>query len=161
MVDLGALSGGSSSAGDIEGGRAVGWSSLSDVSYHATLWLFGGGGGGDAVQGTVDIKPGGVPNSINPRSRGVIPAAILTTADFDAATVAPSSVRFGPGGATIAHTTGHLEDVDRDGDLDLVLHFRTVDTGIACGDETASLTGETFDGQPIAGSDSVRTVGCK
>ncbi|OFW00537.1 MAG: hypothetical protein A3I61_12315 [Acidobacteria bacterium RIFCSPLOWO2_02_FULL_68_18] len=28
--------------------------------------------------------------------------------------------------------------------------LRTSATGIACGDETASLTGETFDGQPIA-----------
>jgi hypothetical protein len=42
-----------------------------------------------------------------------------------------------------------------------VLHFRTGTTGIACGDETASLTGETFEGQPIAGSDAVKTVGCK
>jgi hypothetical protein len=53
------------------------------------------------------------------------------------------------------------EDVDSDGDFDLVLHFRTGATGIACGDDTASLTGETFEEQAIAGSDSVWTVGCQ
>jgi len=42
-----------------------------------------------------------------------------------------------------------------------VLHFRTGAAGIACGDETASLAGETFEGQPIVGADSVRTVPCK
>lgn len=54
-----------------------------------------------------------------------------------------------------------LEDVDGYGDLDLVLHFRTQETGIVCGATTASLTGETLEGDPIHGSDSIRTVGCK
>jgi len=109
----------------------------------------------------IDIKPGSLPNSINPRSNGVIPVAILTTPTFDATTVDPLTVRFGPNGAVEAHGRGHIEDADRDGDLDLVLHFRTQDTGIVCGDTSASLTGETFSGQAIEGSDSIRTVGCK
>ncbi len=50
--------------------------------------------------------------------------------------------------------------MDSDGDLDLMLHFRTQGTGIQCGDTEASLTGETFDGQAIQGTDSVVTVGC-
>lgn len=33
---------------------------------------------------TVDIKPGSTPNSINLKSRGVVPVAVLTTGDFDA-----------------------------------------------------------------------------
>ncbi len=43
----------------------------------------------------------------------------------------------------------------------MLLHFRTQDTGIACGDESASLTGETLDGQPFEGTDSIETVGCR
>jgi sugar lactone lactonase YvrE len=108
----------------------------------------------------IDIKPGNDPNAINPASRGLIPVAILTTVTFDATTVSPITVRFGPAGASLAHQLGHLEDVDNDGDLDLVLHFRTQEAGIQCGDTEASLTGETFDGQAIQGSDSIVTVGC-
>ncbi len=121
----------------------------------------------------IDIKPGGDPNSINPRSAGsdpnsinlrskrVIPVAILTTDTFDASTVDPMSVKFGPGGATEAHGRGHIEDADGDGDLDLVLHFKTQMVGIVCGDTSASLTGQTFDEQAIEGSDSINTVACK
>lgn len=54
---------------------------------------------------------------------------------------------------------GHIEDVQRD--LDLVRHFKTQDTGMACGHAEASLFGETFDGMPITGSDGIVTVDCK
>jgi len=109
----------------------------------------------------IDIKPDEFPNSINPRSREVIPVAILTTDTFDATTVDPLSITFGPNGAIEAHGRGHIEDVDGDGDDDLVLHFRIQETGIQCGDTSASLTGTTFSGFAIEGSDSIQTVGCK
>jgi len=104
----------------------------------------------------IDIKPGSNPNSINPDSEGVIPVAILTTPDFDAYFVDAETVRFGPLGAWAEHWA--LEDVDGDGDEDMILHFRTQDTGIRAGDTEAELTGKTWDGMDIYGSDSVRTV---
>jgi hypothetical protein len=114
-----------------------------------------------AVRVTIDIKPGGSPNSINPRSNGNIPVAVLTTESFDASSVDPSTVRFGGKGREAAPLRSSLEDVDGDGDLDLVLHFATQQTGLVCEDSSARLTGKTFDGQPVTGSDSVRTVGCQ
>jgi hypothetical protein len=70
-------------------------------------------------------------------------------------------VRFGPGEAPEAHGQGHLEDVNGDGDPDLMLHFNTVDTGIQCGQTLVSLTGTTIDGLSIEGFDAIKTVGCK
>jgi hypothetical protein len=109
----------------------------------------------------IDIKPGSPLNSINPRSKAIIPVAILTTDTFDATTVDPLSVQFGPSGATEANGDGLIKDVNSDRRPDLVFHFNTQSTGITCGDTSASLTGETFDGQQIEGTDSITTVGCK
>jgi uncharacterized repeat protein (TIGR01451 family) len=109
----------------------------------------------------IDIKPGSETNPINPKEQGEIPVAILSTDHFDATTVNPLSVRFGPGEAPEAHGQGHLEDVNGDGDPDLMLHFNTVDTGIQCGQTLVSLTGTTIDGLSIEGFDAIKTVGCK
>ena len=109
----------------------------------------------------IDIKPGSVPNSVNVKSKGVLPVALLSTPEFaDPSAVDVTSARFGPVGATAVHG-GHIEDVNDDGNFDLVLHFKTLETGIACGDTAASLTGTTLGGQAIRGTDSVRTVPCK
>ncbi|UCG68126.1 MAG: hypothetical protein JSV09_09875 [Thermoplasmata archaeon] len=114
---------------------------------------------------SINIKPGSYPNSVNPGSKGVIPVAILTTStsqgdpfDFDATCVDPSTVRFGPNQATIAHEKGHIEDVDGDGDFDLLLHFIIQNTGLNSGDTQATLTGETYSGEAIKGVDTVRIV---
>jgi hypothetical protein len=113
-----------------------------------------------AVHVDIDIKPGGSPNSINPRSKGHIPVAVLKTDSFDASTIDPSTVQFGRKGKEAAPLHSSLEDVDWDGDLDLVLQFETQATGIQCGDSSARLTGKTLDAQQLEGSDSIRTVGC-
>ena len=108
----------------------------------------------------VDVKPDDSQNSINPAAKGVIPVAILSTDGFDATSVDLLSVRFGTGAARPAQGTGQL-DVNGDGRLDLLLHFRTQESGIACGDTSVSITGETLQGQAFRGSDSIVTVGCR
>jgi hypothetical protein len=114
----------------------------------------------DVIPVSVDIKPDSDPNPVNTGSNGVIPVAILSVDGFDAAQVDPLSVEFGPDGATEAHGRGHVEDVDGDGDLDLVLHFKMQQTGISCGDTNSSLTGQTISGDAIEGTDSVNIVDC-
>jgi len=104
----------------------------------------------------IDIKPGSDPNSINSMSKGVIPVAILTTEDFDAANVDPATVRFGPN--QVAPIRWDYEDVDSDGDIDLSLKFDTQAVGFAPGDTEATLTGETLGGCCFWGTDSVNIV---
>jgi len=113
-----------------------------------------------AVSVEIDINPDGDRSPVNLKSKAVIPVAILTTDTFDATFVDPLSVEFGPDTALEVHGRGHVEDVDGDNDLDLLLHFRTQETSIACGDPFASLSGETLDGQTIEGSDSITIVEC-
>ena len=91
-------------------------------------------------------------------SNGVIPVAILTTPSFDATQVDVSTVRFGPGEAKEIHNKGHFEDVDSDGDTDLVLHFKTQETGIQDTDTQACLTGDTLNGTPIGGCDALKII---
>lgn len=109
---------------------------------------------------SIDIKPGSDPNSVNPRSKGVIPVAVLGSMDFDTTQIDVSTVVFGPAETSPVHG-GHIEDVNEDGFMDMVLHFKTWETGIACGDTGATLNGETHGGNPFTGTDAVNTVGCK
>ena len=104
-----------------------------------------------------DIKPWSDPNAINLNSRGVIPVAILTWGYVDATEVNPSTVTFGPNDATPVHG-GHIEDVDGDGDLDMVLPFKVQDTGIQPGDTQAYIYGTTFGGLTFFGYDAIVTV---
>ena len=90
-----------------------------------------------------------------------LPVAILSTADFDAATVNVESVTLGdpalPGAA--APIKSAVEDVNDDGLDDLLLHFSLralVESDAIDSDSTQlMLTGETGDGKPIAGLDQV------
>ena len=114
----------------------------------------------EPVPVTIDIKPTTFPNTVNPRSKGKIAVAILTTRSFDATTVDPTTIRFGATGIEAASVHSAIEDVDGDGHIDMILHFITQDTGISCGNASASLTGAIVSGMRIAGSDSIETVGC-
>ena len=109
---------------------------------------------------TIDIKPGSDRNPVNCKNKGngVIPVAILTTDGFDAQAVDCASVRFGPLGAYETHGKCHLDDVDDDGDMDLMFHFRRNETGVACGDTMMVLWGMTLDGFEFEAWDHIDTV---
>ncbi len=107
----------------------------------------------------IDIKPGNKKNKINPRSKGKIWVAILSGTEFDSLQTDIPTVHFGPDGAEVKRHK--VKDVNRDGVADLLLKFEIRRTGIVCGDNEATLTGETFSGQRFTRSDFVKTVGCK
>lgn len=88
----------------------------------------------------------------------IIKVAILTGGSFDAIQVNPATVKFGPAHATIR--SYHVQDVDDDGDVDMVLTFTTFNTGIVECDTAATLTGNLYDGTAVKGSVSFITKGC-
>jgi hypothetical protein len=77
----------------------------------------------------VDIKPGSHSTPINLKSKGVLPVAILSTADFDSTQVDPETLRFGDplliadGKSPVSPLRWSYEDVNDDGAVDLSLKF--------------------------------------
>jgi len=116
----------------------------------------------EIVKVGIDIHPGVTPNAINPRSRGKIPVAILSSATFDATTqVAISSLTFGRNGdePSLLFCNAGGEDVNGDGLLDLVCHFDNALAGFTEWEFQGTLKGSTTSGVPLTGSDSVTIVG--
>lgn len=106
----------------------------------------------------IDIKPGDEPTTINPFRDGMLPVAIISTADFEAMSIDPDTVRFINSEA--APVRSMQDDVNADDRPDLVLLFRNREIGITCGDEKATLTARTRDGTTVTGSEAIRVVGC-
>jgi hypothetical protein len=127
----------------------------------------------------IDIKPASINNvvSLRPRGLSTVPVAILGGESFDVLWVDVGTVVFGPGSAEPMHDVPracarcdhHFNDVDGDGFIDLVLHFR-VHEAFDQGDVTlteACIAGWTLDEEGIpndaravsfAGCDAVRII---
>lgn len=133
-----------------------------DMTGTATEQFWENGGGAvilisDIVMKVViDIKPDSFPNSINLKSKGNVPVAILSDSAFDATTVDPDTVVFA--GALPLPIGESPEDVNGDGLLDVILHFKTQGLDIQPGDTEDCLNGMTFDGQEFKGCDSIRII---
>ncbi len=113
----------------------------------------------------IDIKPGSDPNCFNNDGHGVIPVAILGSADFDVTQVDPESVQLQ--GLSVAmrgksnKLLAHIEDVNGDGFDDLVVQIEDVDGIFTSGTGTATLTGTLlpeFGGASIQGTDNICIV---
>ena len=85
--------------------------------------------------------------------------ALLGSDTFDVGDVDATTLAFGPEAAPLAHRNGpHRKDANHDRIDDLLGHFRTEETGIAFGDTEACVTGETLDGTPFEGCDTIVIV---
>lgn len=80
------------------------------------------------VEVDIDIKPESDENPVNLKSKGTLPVAIMTTEEFDASEVDPATVTINGIGIEMkknGRMMYSMEDVDGDGDLDMMMHFST------------------------------------
>jgi hypothetical protein len=126
---------------------------------------------------TLVIKPGGCPNPLNPKSKGVLPMALLGSSGFELSDIDVSSIEIngvsplrynyedvgGPGTGTSEDC--ECDEGDEDGTVDLTLKFSTPDIvatlgSLASGDQvTVTLTGVMTDGMAFEASECVVIVG--
>jgi hypothetical protein len=114
-------------------------------------------------QMAIDIKPGATHLApVNPKSKGNIPVALLSSAQFDATKVDRSSLTFGASGdePSLRRCGKEGEDVNRDGRPDLVCHFDTQIAGFEPGDDEGIVRG-TREGTPFEGRGWLKVVPAK
>ena len=89
----------------------------------------------------IDIKPGSYPNSINLNSNGVVPVAVIGSADFSVEWIKPETVKF----INAFAFKWSLENVNGDIYMDMVFHFKTQEIGLTSNSFEGSLTiGDTI-----------------
>lgn len=115
---------------------------------------------------TIDIKPGNEQNNINLKSNGVVPVAILATDDFDVATIDPATARL----AGASPAKWKLEDVNHDGDDDILFHFYTEELNLNEDSTEATMTvqllttlsaAQAGGGAVVSGTDKVKIISSK
>ena len=112
------------------------------------------------LQISIDIKPGAESLApINPKSKGNIPVALLSSAEFDALKVDRNSLTFGPGGgeASLLRCGKTGEYINADTLPDLVCHFDNQLAGFEPGDDEGVLRG-TIGGLPFEGRGWLKAV---
>lgn len=110
------------------------------------------------LQVKIDIKPGEPDNYLNPRSKGLVLVAVLSTAEFDATRIDTATVKFA-GAGVASRGNGQLHcftsDVNGDSLLDLLMYFQIENLILPTGTADLTLTGKVLDGDYIEGSDSI------
>jgi hypothetical protein len=120
------------------------------------------------IEVSIDVKPGSFPNSICLSDQGLLPVAILRSADFDVNNIDPQTVNLCGiyitlrGSQKKPKLAYSIEDVNGDGYMDFVAFFRVQDlvtAGVLAPDTTSlRLDGCLYDGTKFFGTDSVNIV---
>jgi hypothetical protein len=112
---------------------------------------------------SIQIKPGsGDTAPVNPKAKGSIPVALMSSETFDALKVDQASLSFGGEGneRSLVRCNSEGQDINGDGKLDLVCHFDNQLASFEPGETEGTLKGRSDKG-PIEGRGYVRIVGNK
>lgn len=113
----------------------------------------------------VEIKPGthGDAAPINPKSKGNVPVALLSSLEFNTPEVDQQSLRFGAKGDEPSLLRCNKDDVDMnaDGKPDLVCHFDTQTAAFGPGDIEGIVSGSLKDGRRFEGRGPFKIVPVK
>lgn len=115
----------------------------------------------EVQQISIEIKPGSTDLApINPKSKGKIPVALLSSKEFNALNANPAMLTFGATGneASLSHCGASGEDVNGDGLLDLVCHFENQTAGFEKGDLEGILRGRTSTGRAFEGRGRLKVI---
>jgi hypothetical protein len=128
---------------------AVSDGSIAGSNGSYTLIISGVTPAPSAQQINIVVKPGDREiSTLNPKSKGNIPVALLSSSEFDALAVDRASITFGATGDEDSLRRCNKEgfDVDGDGRLDLVCHFENQSAGFEFGDLEGIVKGRTAAG---------------
>lgn len=109
----------------------------------------------------IDIKPGsGERAPVNPKAKGTVPVALLSSKDFNALDADAASLSFGATGdeKSLRRCGKEGEDVNGDGLRDLVCHFDNEVARFQRGDTVGVLKGKTKAGKQIEGRGDLKVV---
>jgi len=110
---------------------------------------------------TISVKPGHNELApLNPRARGSIPVALLSSEDFTPAKVDTKSLTFGHDGneESLVRCNKAVADLNKDGKADLICHFDNQTAGFHHGDLEGVLQGSLIDGTKIEGRGLLKVV---
>lgn len=139
------------------GSVAVGSRARSNGSYSLII----SGVTPSVQQINIGIKPGDQEIApVNPKARGNIPVALLSSPDFDALSVDRTSITFGATGdeASLLRCHKNGTDVNRDGRPDLLCHFGNQAAGFEPGDLEGIVRGRTATGGMFEGRGLLKVV---
>jgi hypothetical protein len=106
----------------------------------------------------IDVQPKSTKNNVRLNTNNLLPVAIMGSAAYDISQVNPDSVTF-EGASPVR--PAKFKDLNGDGMPDMMFKFAIQDTSIECGDNEATLSGQTWDGLDVTGTDSINTVRCE
>jgi hypothetical protein len=113
---------------------------------------------GAVLEVDIDVQPKSTKNNVRLNTNNLLPVAIMGSTAYDISQVDPGSVTF-EGASPVR--PAKFKDLNGDGMPDMMFKFAIQEISIECGDTEATLSGQTWDGQDVTGTDTINTVRCE